>query len=235
MENPAAEANEHKQACERVASLFSERWLRRYVASKLRTDPIFSAAYELFELRSEPILDIGCGVGLLAFYLRERGCRQSIVGLDCDVRKIDRAKEIVARRNYAGVVFRAQNVEQAPSGFCGDITLFDVLHYLPETQQRALLTSVSRSVEKGGIVALRDCPRERRFRFYATRFAEKFAQMISWNVGTPLHFALRADIQAPFDRDEFTLDERPMWGNTPFNNRLFIFRRRSVAVVPTSE
>ena len=43
-----------------------------YAGRKLRRDPIFPAAYELLRESNEPLLDVGCGVGLLAFYLRER-------------------------------------------------------------------------------------------------------------------------------------------------------------------
>ncbi len=235
MENPAMETNEHERACRRVAALFSERWLRGYVAWKLRADPIFLVAHELFRSRSLPILDIGCGVGLLAFYLRERGCEQAIVGLDRDARKIDRALEIGARRGYKNVRFRTTIVDEAPAEFCGDVALLDVLHYVSEARHLSLLTSVAKRVSERGIVVLRDCLRERRGRFYATYVAEKFAQMISWNVGTPLHFASRAEIEEPFAPDKFTREERPMWGNTPFNNRLFIFRRQSTEVVPGSE
>src|SRR3979490_1793111 len=88
MENRRDDASEHKPACRRVAALFPQLWLRRYVTSKLRRDPIYPAACELFRGSDDPILDIGCGLGLLAFYLRERGCQQPILGLDLDARKI---------------------------------------------------------------------------------------------------------------------------------------------------
>ncbi|MFL6595491.1 MAG: class I SAM-dependent methyltransferase, partial [Chthoniobacterales bacterium] len=63
----------HEDACRSVAALYTETWLRHYVGSKLRRDGVFAAAYELLRDSDQPILDIGCGVGLLPFYLRERG------------------------------------------------------------------------------------------------------------------------------------------------------------------
>ena len=62
----------HEEACARVAARFEERWLRIYVNWKLRTDPIYLTAFDLFRNSDQPLVDIGCGVGLLAFYLRER-------------------------------------------------------------------------------------------------------------------------------------------------------------------
>src|SRR6202045_3130251 len=93
MENPRDETTAHEPACARVASRFPRGWLRSYVKSKLRRDPIFPAAYELLRCSDQPILDIGCGVGLLAFYLRDRGCRQSTTGLDGDEGNIGGAKD----------------------------------------------------------------------------------------------------------------------------------------------
>src|ERR1700682_5527064 len=73
MENPRDEMTAHKTACARVAARFPRGWLRSYAKSKLRRDPIFPEAYELLHDSKGPLLDVGCGVGLLAFYLRERG------------------------------------------------------------------------------------------------------------------------------------------------------------------
>jgi hypothetical protein len=61
MENRRGDVSEHESACARVAAQFPQRWLRGYVRSKLRRDPIYPAAYELFRGSDEPILDIGCG------------------------------------------------------------------------------------------------------------------------------------------------------------------------------
>ena len=78
METQSGNVAEHENACARVAIQFHQRWLRNYVRGKLRRDRIYQAAYELLHSSAAPILDVGCGVGLLAFYLRERACRQRI-------------------------------------------------------------------------------------------------------------------------------------------------------------
>ena len=68
-----------------------------------------------------------------------------------------------------------------------------------------------------------------------TYVAEKFAQTVSWNLNTSLHFPSRARINEAFARDEFERESRPLWGRSPFNNYLFIFRRRAPVIVPVSE
>ncbi|MDQ6655252.1 MAG: class I SAM-dependent methyltransferase [Verrucomicrobiota bacterium] len=222
--------HEHIEACARVASLFSQRWLRHYVASKLRSDPVFPAAYEQLRSSTESLLDIGCGVGLLPFYLRERGFMQPILGLDRDSRKIAHAQ--VAAVAYDGIQFTAQDACEELPPFAGNIALLDVLHYLAPAEQQKLLSTSARRVPAGGVCLLRDAPREQTARFWATYAGERFAQAISWNLGVPLHFPARETLAAAFRPDEFTREEQPAWGKTPFNNRLFLYRRRSPATAP---
>ncbi|MEP6698314.1 MAG: class I SAM-dependent methyltransferase [Verrucomicrobiota bacterium] len=228
MENRREAWNEHESACARVASHFSERWLRGYVASKLRRDPVYPAAYELLRDSTKPLLDVGCGVGLLSFYLRERGCAQPMVGVDVDARKIQRATNIAAAQ-YAGINFRNDDAQKPMADFAGDIALFDLLHYLPIGPQKSLLEHLASCVARGGLLLIRDCPREGNARFWATWLAEKIAQLISWNLNAPLHFPSRVTIKTIMTEQHFDCESRPLWGNTPFNNYLFIFRRTSNA------
>ena len=226
MENRRDDVSEHGPACARVVAQFPQRWLRGYVRSKLRCDPVYPAAYELFRDSDEPILDIGGGVGLLAFYLRERGCQQPILGLDIDSRKIRQGGEIAAAR-YRDVELRHHDVQEPIGSFSGNVVLFDVLHYLSPTQQTSLLSRLAQYVAPRGLLVVRDCPRDQSARFWTTWLAEHFAQIVSWNLNAPLHFPPRERINAAFNEAEFECESRPLWGTTPFNNQLFVFRRRS--------
>ena len=226
MEIRTASAATHEQACERVASLFRRRWLRHYVASKLRSDPVFPAAWEVLRESREPILDVGCGVGLLPFYLRERGFKQPIIGVDADARKVREAQK-VSRRRYADLEFTERDVAKPLADFRGNVALLDLLHYLRPERQESLLIELATCVPPGAALLLRDCPRDGSARFWMTYAGEVFAQSISWNLGVPLHFQTRESINAPFREQEFEREEMPAYGGTPFNNRLFIFRRSS--------
>jgi 2-polyprenyl-3-methyl-5-hydroxy-6-metoxy-1,4-benzoquinol methylase len=218
-------AAEHENACARVAALFAQPWLRGYVRGKLRRDGIYQAAYELMGNSAAPILDVGCGVGLLAFYLRERACRQPVIGLDLDARKIRCGAEIASDR-YRDVDLRWHDVGETLPNFSGNVVLFDVLHYLSPARQKALLTRLAERVAPGGFLLVRDCPREPGARYWMTWMAEKLAQAISWNINSKLHFPSRASIDDAFKAGEFERETRPFWGASPFNNYLFIFRRQ---------
>ncbi|HEY5035532.1 MAG TPA: class I SAM-dependent methyltransferase, partial [Chthoniobacterales bacterium] len=178
-----------------------------------------------------PLIDIGCGVGLLAFYLRERNFQPPVVGLDRDRRKIERAHAVVRQSGYRELKFLEQNANN-PISERGNIVLFDLLHYLSPNEQAELLERLAARVAPGGMLVIRDCPRDGNARFWLTHLAERFAQTTTWNVGVPLHFPIREKICAAFPPNEFSSSIEPLWGRTPFNNHLFIFRRRADAIVP---
>jgi SAM-dependent methyltransferase len=220
----------HEDACARVAVRFGERWLRMYARQKLESDPVFPAAFELLGGSSEPLLDLGCGVGLLAFYLRERNFLPPITGLDNDGRKIGRASA-VANGVYHDLDFIEQNVCD-PIAQTGNVVLFDLLHYLCPDDQARLLSRLAPRVALGGLLIIRDCPRDGNARFWLTHVAERFAQATTWNMRAALHFPTREKVVAAFDEERFSRTVVPLWGRTPFNNHLFIFRRRAAAAVP---
>jgi 2-polyprenyl-3-methyl-5-hydroxy-6-metoxy-1,4-benzoquinol methylase len=221
----------HEEACARVASRFQSRWLQSYVASKLRSDPVYGAVFALLRDSSEPVVDVGCGVGLLAFYLRERGFEPRITGLDSDGRKISRAR--AAARGTRDVDFLQQNACTEIPG-TGNIVLLDLLHYLKPDEQISLLTRLGDSIPPGGLLVIRDCPRDASLRFWLTFAAEKFAQSIFWNTASPLHFPNRDALTAIFAARDFSATVKPLWGRTPFNNHLFVFRKNPIATAPTS-
>ncbi len=181
-------------------------------------------AFELLRDSAEPILDVGCGVGLFPLYLRMRGVKQPVTGLDLDGRKIQHARSAAAKAGFRGLTFLEQNATRELPEFRGNIALFDALHYLHPDAQTKLLSQLAARVAPGGMLLLRDCPRDHSARFWATYLGEIFAQTISWNVGGPLHFPTRASINEAFSDAVFAREERPMFGGGPFNNRLFIFR-----------
>jgi len=230
MKNPSGAAAEHELACTRVAARFRERWLRIYVRKKLRSDPVFPAAFALFHESAESLVDLGCGVGLLAFYLRERNFRPPVIGIDRDRRKIERANA-VASDAYRDLEFFEQDLRE-PIAQSGNIVLFDLLHYLRPNEQRNLLERLVPCVAPGGMLVVRECPRDHNARFWLTLLGERFAQMTTWNVKAQLHFPTRENISAAFAPNEFVRTVEPLWGRTPFNNHLFIFRRRAAAAVP---
>jgi SAM-dependent methyltransferase len=207
---------------ERIASHFRSRWLRAYVRSKLRTDPAYGAAHEVFARLATPIIDVGCGVGLLAFYLREQGVRVPNIGLNFDRRKIDAANRIA--RHYQDVQFLVGDMRQR-CGLRGSFALLDVVHYLADDERLRLLSDIADATDPDGVVVIRTVMREANWRYRATLAVELLARSSGWLRADRLNIPTRRDLMAPFETRGFTCHTRPLWGNTPFNNHVFVFRR----------
>ncbi len=221
---------------ERIAQRFEGRWMRGYVRGKLRSDPIYATVAKLLSGSPLPLLDIGCGIGLLGLFLRENGYTQPIHGIDFDERKIAQA------RRAAGVGddlhFEKSDAVCLPD-FSGNIAIIDVLHYLDAPAQRALLEAVVNRIPPGGLCVIRECPRGNSLRFRITQLEEFFIRAISWMKSGVRHFPTVAEIAAPFEDRAFEIEVRPLWARTPFNSHLLLFRRstlsNAIGNVPTCE
>ena len=209
----------------RIAARFRLHQHRSYVRGKLRWDPVFAAVAPLVVDSPRALLDIGCGFGLLGQYLREHGFRAPYRGLDLDAAKIGEARA-AARGDGLDIDFVAGSAEALPA-FCGDIALFDVLHYLPADAQQRVLAEIGARVPQGGLLLIRNVLRERGWRFRVTITEEFLARGIGWMRCPAGHFPEREEIEAPLRSMGFATRVMPLWGRTPFNSYLFVARRET--------
>ena len=215
---------EEERVIERIARRYEGRWLQGYARGKLRSDPVFAAAFALLKDAPLAVLDIGCGVGLFEFYLRERGYAAALAGFDFDAAKIAHAQRIAAA-SFTGVNFSVSDTTQAqPEGERGHVVIFDVLHYLEAAEQRDVLERAAERVAPGGLCLIRETPRDGSWRFHATRLEEAVIHAIFWMKSRAVHFPTVGEVIGPFERRGFTVEVRPLWGRTPFNSYLFILR-----------
>lgn len=195
---------------------------RSYARGKLRWDPVFMAAASLFAESRHALLDIGCGLGLLGQYLRERGRRAPYRGLDLDAGKIDAAR--AAASGGLELRFTTGSAMSMPA-FRGDVALVDLLHYLPADAQRRALADAAERVAADGVLMIRSVLRDRSWRFRTTLLEERLARMIGWMRYPTGYFPRREDIEAQLQAMGFTTKVSPLWGRTPFNSYLFVARR----------
>lgn len=210
----------------RIVRHYLKPWLRLYVRGKLLGDPIFHAASDLLAGSDLPVLDVGCGIGLFEFYLRERGYSAPLQGIDFDRKKIELARRVAAR-SYCEIDFQVGDVlEAAP--FQGHVLIFDVLHYLDEAKQIELLANVAALVAPGGMCLMRATPRDESWRFRVTRWEEFFLRASLWMKSGAVHYLTIEQMLAPFLSAGFETEVRPLWGKTPFNSYLFVLRRPGI-------
>src|SRR5690606_33465604 len=63
-----------------------------YARAKLRSDPLYRGVVDALRGSDAPLLDLGCGIGLLAHALRAGGVSMPYRGVDNDARKIESAR-----------------------------------------------------------------------------------------------------------------------------------------------
>lgn len=197
----------------RVAELYPTRFLRTYARWKIASDPAYDA---VFTRARGPIVDLGCGAGVLAAYLRARGFEAPIVGVDHDARKIEAARAC----GIQCATFSVGNAENADMR--GTVLMIDLLHYFDDDAQAALL---ARAASAADLVIIRDALRDGSWRYRTTYAQEAFARAVRWLRAERLNFPRLETIVGAFDG--FESEIVPLWGRTPFNNYLFVFRRAS--------
>ncbi|MBV9070266.1 MAG: class I SAM-dependent methyltransferase [Acidobacteria bacterium] len=202
----------------RIAARYPSGFLRAYVRSKLRIDPVYAAVFERLSDNTEPLLDVGCGAGVLAAYLRARGFAAPIRGIDHDERKIAVAAAVVHDATFA--------VADARSAIAagGTVVLLDLLHYFRSSDQAAILAAAANAKT----VIIRDAVRDGSWRYRLTYAQETFSRAVRWLRAERLHFLTREEIVRPFAA--FQAEVVPLYGRTPFNNYLFVFRRSNPGI-----
>jgi SAM-dependent methyltransferase len=221
------------QACEpyRPAGRFAYHFAR----GKLRGDPVFRAILELGLLRGYPrILDLGCGQGLLAAWLRaaahcyERGTwprawppaprPESMRGIELRAREVDRARRALG----PGYEVVQADIRSAVFGSADAVVILDVLHYLPAPSQREVLQRVRAALPRGGLLLLRVGDADAGLRFHFAQWVDKAVMLAHGHGRVDLHCRSIAQWRALLGECGFDTRAEPMSHGTPFANVLLI-------------
>ena len=208
----------------RIARLYHGHLQRSYVRGKLASDPVYAAVAARIGGTALPLLDIGCGIGLLGQYLHAQGHDQPYLGLDHDPRKIA-AGQRAAQRAGLDAVMRLQHADVAelpPQQ--GHVALLDVLHYLPAARQPTLLRDAARHLSPQGLLIIRNVLREANWRFHATRVEEFFLRASGWIPGGAQHYPSADEVRAPLEQAGLEVHIESLRGHTPFNSYLVVAR-----------
>lgn len=210
----------------RIANSY-EHWLqRRYVQGKLKTDPAYAATAALVRSRPMPLLDIGCGIGLLGQYLHAHGVVTRYLGVDSDARKIDAGNRALHLSGLQGSLHLRHVDGGAAHSIQGHVALLDVLHYLPPEGQRALLDNAVRHLAPGGLLVIRNVLRERSWRYAVTRVSEFFLSVSGWMRVGAQHYPSAGELRSQLEAAGLTVSVRSLHGKTPFDGYLLVAERK---------
>lgn len=205
------------------------QWHYWYSLSKLSLDPLYDDVGALLEDNQPPVLDVGCGIGLMLHCLRANGIRSAYVGIDIDVDKIAIARNTVAVDEHANAQFQVCDLASDFPRHLGSVVLLDVLQYLEPQAQIALISKSARCLSADGKLIIRGGLDDGSFRAALTRVTDRFGHAIRWMRSSfkaqPKPDELRNQLQELGLEVEF---RRPA-GHLPFNNWLIIGRLRQRA------
>lgn len=205
-----------------IAQRYPGRWLQGYVRGKLGSDPVYAAAAHEIGMYAAPVLDIGCGIGLFAHYLRATGCNPEYFGLDLDAHKINLAQS--AADKDSAIHFAHRSCETLPA-WRGHVVMLDILHYLTADLQQSVLRSASQRVAPGACLVIRSVLRDGSWRFAVTRVEEIFMQSIRWMRYGVQHYPGPEELHDSLTASGLNVEIRPLWGRTPFASYLIVARR----------
>lgn len=209
-----------------IASLYDSHLLRYYARAKLASDPAYAATAGVIAGTPLPLLDIGCGLGLLGQYLHAAGHASAYVGLDHDTRKVAAAQRAIKRAGLcASMDIRHADAAEAPP-MQGHVVLLDVLHYLTIDRQRALLQLARRHLAHEGSLIIRNVLREPNWRFRITRLQELFLHASGWIPGGVKHYPTAGELRELLEDAGLDVRMESLHGRTPFNSYLIVARPR---------
>jgi SAM-dependent methyltransferase len=202
----------------RPARWWGNRWHTHYARAKLASDPLYPGVIDALRGSAAPLLDLGCGIGLLAHALRHAGLELAYRGVDNDAAKLAQAQRGAANAGLRDVDFECVDLAAGLPAHRGSVALLDVLQFVPPDAHAAILDAAIAMLTPGAKLVLRTGLDDGSRRARVTRAIDAFSRALGWmNAGPqcyPQADALRARFDAAGLQSEFT----PLYGRTPFNN-----------------
>lgn len=204
---------------------FGSRWHYHYTRIKLATDPLYPGVVAALRDCPSPLLDLGCGPGLLAHALRDGGLEMPYRGVDNDAGKIAIAQRAASRAGLAGVDFEVVDLAAGLPRHTGSVAILDVLQYLSDDDQRRTLDAALAMLAPGARLVIRTGLQHDGFRARLSRRFDHAAHRLGWMNTAPKHYP-RADVlSAQFQRAGMQARFMSLSGRTPFNNWLVVATR----------
>jgi 2-polyprenyl-3-methyl-5-hydroxy-6-metoxy-1,4-benzoquinol methylase len=206
-----------------IAATCQRTWDRHYTGAKLRTDPVYGAVEDLLRSTTLRILDIGCGLGLLAQWLRKSGIQAPISGFDYDPRKIASAKTMA--KDLAGVHFSSGDARTELPEHHGHVVILDILQFFTLTEQGHLLAAAAQRVAPGAKLIIRNGLQGDSWRYRVTVACDWIAKLSFWMKAAPVVYPSAVQLRSALEAQGLVVTITPLWGRTPFYNHLIVASR----------
>jgi len=165
--------------------IFKGPILEWYFRIKVKMEESYKQFDELIPM-SGKIYDLGCGYGFLDYFLFIKSDQRRIIGVDYDANKI-----AVASHSYLknqSIEFIENDIMNVDIISADTVLLLDVLHYLPEQSQEALIRKAFNGLNQGGKLIIRDGDCSKKSRHNGTMLTEFFStRVLMFNKKTEHH------------------------------------------------
>jgi SAM-dependent methyltransferase len=215
----------------RGAGLFAYNFAR----AKLSGDPVFRAMLERGLLLGRGhILDLGCGQGLLASWLRaallcyESGSwpqgwppaptPRSTRGIELMVRDVERARAALGPM----CDISQGDIRSADFGSTDAVVILDVLHYMNKEEQRQVLKRVRTALPARGLLLMRIGDADGGMRFRYGQWIDKLVMLFRGHSSVITHCRSAAQWRELLRECGFEVQAIPMSEGTRFANVLLI-------------
>lgn len=204
---------------------FAGRWAWHYSRSKLATDPLYPGVCEVLHGSQEPLLDLGCGLGLLVHALRADGIGLPYLGVDNDAAKIARATTAAESAALPNARFTCADLTGELPVHRGSVAILDMLQYIDPSSQARLLAGAIAMLTPGALLVIRTGLEDGSPRARLTHAVDAFSNLLGWMNTGPKRYPNEAELRATFDAAGLESQFSALHGNTPFNNWRIVARR----------
>jgi len=187
-------------AARRALALYADEPLGDRVHTHVRWWTAPFADLELEVPLAGPILEVGCGHGLLSCYLALAGRARSVTGTDIDADKIDVARRAAGRlrAGEADLHFEvAGDALPSVEGGWRSIVIADVLYLLGDEGRRRMLDACVAASAPGGLLVIKEIDVVPRWKAGLATAQELAAtRLLRITEGDEVDFATPADLAA---------------------------------------
>ena len=215
------------------------RFAYNFARGKLSGDPVFRAMLERGLLLGRGhILDLGCGQGLLASWLRAALlCYQSgswpqgwppaptprsTRGIELMIRDVERAR---AALGPACEVSQG-DIRSADFGTTDAVVILDVLHYMTKEEQLQVLKRVRAALPARGLLLMRIGDADGGLRFRYSQWVDSLVMLFRGHSSVATHCRSAAQWRELLHECGFEVQATPMSEGTRFANVLLIGHAR---------
>jgi 2-polyprenyl-3-methyl-5-hydroxy-6-metoxy-1,4-benzoquinol methylase len=221
-----------RATADRIARAFlpprwnGNRWHYYYSRIKLGSDPLYPGVATALRGSTLPLLDLGCGIGLLAHALRAGGVDLAYRGVDNDAGKIAQAHRAATTAALRDTRFELVDLAQAFPSHQGSVAILDVLQYLDDAAQQRLLAAAIAMLAPGGRLVIRTGIEDGSRRMRMTKGFDRVANVLGWMNAAPRNYPRAEALQQLLQEAALEAVFTPLRGRTPFNNWLVVATRR---------